>query len=34
MIKNYISSEMLLLTTIAIEFVINPIETETERDMG
>lgn len=34
MIKNYISSEILLLTTISIEFVINQIETETERDIG
>jgi hypothetical protein len=33
MIENYISSEMLLLTTIVIEFVIDQIETETERDM-
>jgi hypothetical protein len=28
MIENYISSEMLLLKTIVIEFVTNPIETE------
>ena len=33
MIENYISSEMLLLKTIVIEFVTNPIETETERGM-
>ncbi len=34
MMGNYISSEMLLPTTIVIESVINQIETETERDMG
>ncbi len=33
MIENYISSEMLLLTAIVIEFVIGWIETETERGM-
>ena len=28
MIENYVSSEMMLFTTIVIEFVTNPIETE------
>lgn len=32
MIKNYILLEMLLLTTISIEFVVNQIEME--RDIG